>query len=436
MNFRKMYKERLTTAEEAVKLIKSGDNVIFANAVAEPSVLVDAMVANKKNYKDVTISHCVSIGKGEYALPENKEHFNLRCWFAGVSTREAINQGYGDFVPMFLHQIPLNIRKGIIDVDVLMVMVSPPDENGYCSTGVSSDYTMEAARQAKVILVEVNDQMPYVCGDTLIHISEIDKLIETSYQLPEIKCPVIGAVEATIGKHCASLIEDGSTLQIGIGAVPDAVVAQLKDKKNLGIHSEMISSGILDLYKTGAIDGSEKGIDKGKLVGSFIMGNKNLYDFVNHNPDVLLKPADYVNHPMVIAQNTKMVSINACLQVDFLGQVVSDTIGTNQFSGVGGQVDFVRGVAMSLDGLGKAIIAIASTTTLKNGKMISKIVPYIDHGAAVTTSRHDVDYIVTEYGIAEMKGKSLKERARALINIAHPNFRNELTKEYEKRFNI
>ncbi|MBZ9626012.1 4-hydroxybutyrate CoA-transferase [Clostridium sp. FP2] len=436
MVVKEIYREKLTTAEEAVKLIKSGNTVILGHAAAEPPVLVAAMVANKESYKNVTISHMVSMGKGEYALPENKEHFNVRCWFAGAGTRRAINEGDADFVPVFLHQVPFNLRKGIINIDVLMVMVSPPDENGYCSAGVSSDYTMEAAKQAKIVLAEVNDQMPYVYGDTLIHVSEIDKLIETSHPLAEIKAPVIDEVEATIGKYCASLVEDGSTLQLGIGAIPDAVLAQLKDKKHLGIHSEMISSGIVDLYKAGAIDGSEKGIDKGKLVGTFIMGDKSLYDFVNHNPVVLLKPADYVNHPMIIAQNTKMISINACMQVDFLGQVVSDTIGTKQFSGVGGQVDFVRGAAMSLDGLGKAIIAMPSTATLKDGSIISKIVPYIDHGAAVTTSRHDVDYIVTEYGIAELKGKSLKERASTLINIAHPNFRNELATQYKKRFNV
>jgi len=435
MDFRDMYKGKLSTADEAVKLIKSGDTVVFASAAGEPPALIDAMVANKKNYRNVTISHMFNVGKCEYALPENSEYFNVRCWFAASGTRKAINEGRAEFVPVFFYQVPQYMRSGIFNVDVLMVMVSPPDEKGYCSASLTSDYIIEAAKQAKVILAEVNDRMPYVYGDTLIHISEIDKIVETSHPIPELAPAVIGEAETAIGKHCASLVEDGSTLQLGIGAIPDAVMAQLKGKKHLGIHSEMISSGIVDLYESGAIDGSEKSIDKGKLVGTFIMGDKKLYDFVDHNPVVLLKAVDYVNHPIVIAQNAKMVSINACLQVDFLGQVVSDTIGTKQFSGVGGQVDFFRGAGMSLDGLGKSIIAMTSTATLKSGEKVSKIVPYIDHGAAVTTSRHDVDYIVTEYGIAQMKGKSLKERARELINVSHPDFKNDLIKEYVNRFN-
>lgn len=435
MDWKKIYEDRKCTAEEAVQSIKSGDRVLFAHCVAEPPVLVDAMVANAEAYENVTVSHMVTLGKGEYSKPEMKEHFTFEGWFTSPSTRGSLEQGHGQFVPVFFHEVPSLIRKDIFHVDVFMVMVSPPDHNGFCCVGVSSDYTMQAIKSAKIVLAEVNDQVPVVYGQTFVHVSEIDKFVETSHPLPEIGLPKIGETEAAIGKHCASLIEDGSTLQLGIGAIPDAVLSQLKDKKHLGIHSEMISDGVVDLYEAGVIDCSQKSIDNGKMTITFLMGTKRLYDFAANNPIVELKPVDYVNHPSVVAQCSKMVCINACLQVDFMGQIVSDSIGTKQFSGVGGQVDFVRGASMSLDGKGKAIIAMPSVAKKKDGSMISKIVPFIDHGAAVTTSRNDADYIVTEYGIAEMKGKPLQDRARALINIAHPDFRDELKEEFQKRFN-
>ena len=435
MDWKKIYEDRKCTAEEAVQSIKSGDRVLFAHCVAEPPVLVDAMVANAEAYENVTVSHMVTLGKGEYSKPEMKEHFTFEGWFTSPSTRGSLEQGHGQFVPVFFHEVPSLIRKDIFHVDVFMVMVSPPDHNGFCCVGVSSDYTMQAIKSAKIVLAEVNNQVPVVYGQTFVHVSEIDKFVETSHPLPEIGLPKIGETEAAIGKHCASLIEDGSTLQLGIGAIPDAVLSQLKDKKHLGIHSEMISDGVVDLYEAGVIDCSQKSIDNGKMTITFLMGTKRLYDFAANNPIVELKPVDYVNHPSVVAQCSKMVCINACLQVDFMGQIVSDSIGTKQFSGVGGQVDFVRGASMSLDGKGKAIIAMPSVAKKKDGSMISKIVPFIDHGAAVTTSRNDADYIVTEYGIAEMKGKPLQDRARALINIAHPDFRDELKEEFQKRFN-
>lgn len=435
MNWKELYKSRLCSAEEAVKSIKSGDTVVFAHCVGEPEVLVDALVANAEAYRDVEICHMVSLGKGEYTKPEYKEHFRFNGWFAGASTRKCIEEGHGDFTPVFFHEVPNYIRKGIFKVDVAMVMVSPPDVHGYCCVGVSSDYTMQAIESAKIVLAEVNDQVPIVFGDTFVHVSKIDKFVETSHPLPELGLPKIEEVELAIGRNCAELIEDGATLQLGIGAIPDAVLQSLKDKKDLGIHSEMISDGVVDLFEAGVINNSKKGIHKGKMIVTFLMGSKRLYDFADHNPVLELRTVDYVNNPVVVAQNTKMVSINSCIAVDFMGQVVSDSIGTRQFSGVGGQVDFVRGAAMSLDGKGKAVIAMPSVTTKKDGTLISKITPFIDHGAAVTTSRNDVDYIVTEYGIAELKGKTLKQRARNLINIAHPDVRDELKAEFEKRFN-
>lgn len=435
LDWKKIYKERLCTADEAVKCIKSGDRVALAHAVAEPPVLVDAMVANASAYKNVEISHMVSLGKGEYTKVEYKDNFRFNGWFTGAPTRNCIAEGHGDFTPVFFHEIPKYIRKGIFDLDVFMVMVSPPDEHGYCCVGVSSDYTMQGIESAKIVLAEVNDQVPVVYGDTFVHVSKIDKFVETSHPLPELGLPKIGEVELAIGRHCAELIHDGDTLQLGIGAIPDAVLQALKDKKDLGIHSEMISDGVVDLYEAGIINNAKKGINKGKMTVTFLMGTKRLYDFAANNPAVELRTVDYVNHPCVVAENTGMVCINSCIAVDFMGQVVSDSIGIKQFSGVGGQVDFVRGAAMSHDGKGVAIMAMPSFTAKKDGTLISKISPYIDHGAAVTTSRNDVDYIVTEYGIAPMKGKTLKERARNLINVAHPDFREELKSEFEKRFN-
>jgi len=395
---------------------------------------VDAMVKNADAYRNVEICHMVSLGKGEYTKPEYKENFRFNGWFVGASTRKCIEEGHGDFTPVFFHEVPNYMRKGIFNIDVFMVRVSPPDEHGYCCVGVSSDYTMQGIESAKIVLAEVNDQVPVVFGDTFVHVSKIDKFVEYSHPLFELGLPTIGEVELAIGRNCAELVEDGATLQLGIGAIPDAVLQSLKDKKDLGIHSEMISDGVVDLFEAGVINNSQKAIHKGKMIVTFLMGSKRLYDFADHNPVLEMRTVDYVNHPSVIAQNTKMTSINSCIAVDFMGQVVSDSIGTRQFSGVGGQVDFVRGAAMSLDGKGKAIIAMPSVTIKKDGTLISKISPYIDHGAAVTTSRNDVDYIVTEYGIAELKGKTLKQRARNLINIAHPDVREQLKEEFEKRF--
>ncbi len=435
MDWKQIYESRKMSADKAMELIQSGDRIIFAHAVAEPLILVDALVANKHLYKDITVSHMVTLGKGEYSLPENSDVFTYEGWFTSPSVRKSIEQGHGEFVPVFFHQVPEYIRRDIFHQDVLFVSVGKPDKHGFCCVGVSSDYTMQAAKSCRTVIAEVNDQVPTVFGDVFIHVSEIDAFVENSHPLFEIKPPVIGPVEEAIGKNCASLVEDGATLQLGIGAIPDAVLSQLGDKKDLGIHSEMISDGVVDLYEKGAINGSKKAIDKGKMIVTFLMGTKKLYDFCHMNPMVEMRPVDYVNHPEVVARSSNLISINACVQVDFMGQIVSECIGTKQISGVGGQVDFVRGAAMAHDGKGKAIIAMPSVTEMKDGTKISKVVPFIDHGAAVTTSRCDADYIVTEYGIAEMKGVPIKERARRLINIAHPDFREELKVKFKERFN-
>ncbi len=430
------YKSKLTTAEEAVKRIKSGDKVVFTHAGSEPLYLVDAMVKNAESYSNVTISNLVTLGKGEYSLPQYKDHFKINSWFVSPCVRQAIADGYGDFTPVFFHEVPNYIRRGIFEIDVCLAMVSSPDEHGYCSLGVASDYSTEAIRSAKLVIAQVNDQVPVVYGNTFVHVDDLDVIVEHSAPVPEMKIPVITETELAIGRNCALLVEDGSTLQLGIGAIPDAVLASLTHKKDLGIHSEMISDGVVDLIEAGVINNSRKALNPGKSIVTFLMGTKRLYDFANRNPGVELRTVDYVNHPMIIAKNNDMVCINSALAVDFMGQIVSDSIGTKQFSGVGGQVDFMRGAAMTLDGKGKGIIAMPSVAKKKDGSMISKITPFIDHGAAVTTSRQDADYVVTEYGIAELKGRTLKQRARNLINIAHPQFRDELASEFERRFLI
>lgn len=435
MDWKEIYESRKCSADEAVKLIQSGDTVVLAHAVAEPLAVLDAMIANKHLYKDITVSHMVTLGKGEHSKAENSDVFRYEGWFTSPSTRKSLTEGHGDIIPVFFHEIPSLIRRDILHVDVAMVTVTPPDEHGYCNVGVSSDYTMQAMKSARTVIVEVNDQVPTVFGNAFIHVSEIDAFVEHSRPLYEIKPPVIGEVEAAIGKNCAALIKDGDTLQLGIGAIPDAVLAQLGDKKHLGIHSEMISDGVVDLYEKGAIDCSMKGIDEGKMVVGFLMGTKRLYDFCDKNPMVELREIDYVNHPMVVAELKNLVSINSCVQVDFMGQIVSECIGTKQISGVGGQVDFVRGASMAKDGNGKAVIAMPSVSVMKDGTKVSKVVPFIDHGAAVTTSRCDADYVVTEYGVAKLKGANLKDRARQLIEIAHPEFREELKVQFKERFN-
>ena len=435
MSWQKIYEKKKMTVEEAVSLIKSNDKVIFGHCISEPTGLIDAMVANHDAYRNVQISHMVSLGKGEYTKPEYKDNFTFKGIFLGGGTRKCVAEGYGDFIPVYFSELPVWMRREILNFDVCMVMMSPPDERGYCNLGVESGYTYQAIKSAKTVIAQINSNVPRAFGDTFIHVSEVDAFVEMDMPLAEMQPPQIGEVERAIGRHCATLIEDGATLQLGIGAIPDAVLGELKDRKHLGIHSEMIADGVIDLYEAGAIDCSEKTLHKGKMIVTFLMGTKRLYDFADKNPILELKPVDYVNNPAVIAKNNKMVSINSAMQVDFMGQVVACSIGAKQFSGVGGQVDFVRGAAMAEDGKGVSIIAMPSIATKKDGTVISKIAPLIDEGAAVTTNRYDVDYIVTEYGIVSMKGKTLKERAKALIEIAHPSVRDDLLKAYEARLN-
>lgn len=427
--WKRIYKNRLTSADEAVKNIKSGNRVVIGHACSEPTKLVKAMVDNKEQYEDVEIVHMVAMGKSEYTKPEMRGHFRHNALFVGGSTREAVNQNRADYTPSFFYEIPRLFTDNYLPVDVALIQVSTPDEHGYCSYGLSNDYTKPASECARLVIAEVNDKMPRTLGDNFIHVSNMDYIVENSTELIELNAPKIGDIERAIGENCAALIDDGSTLQLGIGAIPDAVLLFLKDKRDLGIHSEMFSDGVVDLVEAGVITNKNKTIHKGKMVVTFMMGTRRLYNFIDNNPSVELYPVDYVNNPVIIAQNYKMISINSCLEVDLMGQISSESIGLNQFSGTGGQVDYVRGASMAKDG--KSIIAIPSTA--RKGKS-SRIVPFLNKGSAVTTSRNDVHYIVTEYGIADLRGKTLRGRAKALINIAHPNFRDELKDEFAKRF--
>ena len=426
MDWKTLYQQRTMTAEEAVSCIKSGDRVVVQHAVAEPSYLLDAMVANADAYENVEIVHMVAMGKAAYAQPGMEGHFRHNGIFLGGTTRACIAEGRGDFTPCFFFEIP-RLWNTTLPVDVTLVTVTPPDENGMCSLGVAVDYTMSAAKSAKVVIAQVNRCMPRTYGETCLSVDEIDCFVPHDAPIIPLAPPKIGPVEEAIGKHCASLIRDGDTLQLGIGAIPDAVLLFLKEKHDLGIHSEMFSDGVVELIEAGVITNRKKTLHPGKCVATFLMGTQRLYDFVDNNPNVALYPVDYVNHPSVIAQNDNLVSINSCVQVDLMGQVASESIGARQISGVGGQVDFVRGASLSRGG--RSIIAMPSST-----KGISKIVPLLDEGAAVTTSRTDVDYVVTEYGVAHLKGHTLRERARALIEIAHPDFRDGLKAEFERRF--
>ncbi|MDR0520020.1 MAG: 4-hydroxybutyrate CoA-transferase [Clostridiales Family XIII bacterium] len=432
MAWRKYYDEHKMTAAEAVSKIENGSHVVLAHCVGEPTALTRAMMENAENYKDIVIHHMVRLGPLDYATPGMEEHFRLEPWFSAGNARAAIAEGRGDFAPVFFHEVPILIRKGRLGCDVALVDVSPPDANGYVSTGVSVDYTHQAVKTAKYVVAQVNSRMPRTYGESFLHVSEFDAFVEEDAELFEVAPPTITDVEKAIGEHCASLVENGSTLQLGIGAIPDAVMLFLKDKKDLGIHSEMIADGTLELFNSGVINNSMKSENKGKMTVTFLMGTRALYDFAHENPAVEVKPVDYVNHPMTVARQYKMVCINSAIQVDLMGQVNAEAIGFKQFSGVGGQVDFVRGSAMAEGG--KSVIAMPSVTMKKDGGAISKIVPFLDTGAPVTTSRCDTDYVVTEYGIAEIKGRSLRQRAKNLIAISHPDSRDALKEEFEKRF--
>ena len=414
---------KYTTAEEALKVIKSNDFIYLQGAAAMPSYLVEKLVERASELKNVTIGHIHIEGKAPYADPKYRGSFFVNSFFLSQNVRHIIEAGNGTYTPVFLSDMPLLFRRKQVKVDVVLIQVSPPDKNGFCSLGVSVEACKAAIENAKYVIAQVNQHMPRVFGDALIHVDKINFLVEHNAHIFTKNAGVPDETEILIGKHIAGLIEDGSTMQLGIGSIPDATLAQMGHLKNLGIHTELLTDGVFDLIKKGVINGSEKKIDNGKIIASFMMGSKEFYDFVDNNPMVELKEASYSNEVNIIRQNPKMISINSAIEIDLTGQICADSIGTRIYSGVGGQIDFVRGSLLSEGG--KSIIALPSTT--KKGE--SKIVPFIKQGAGIVTTRAHVQYVVTEYGIAELFGKSVHQRIKSLIDIAHPNHRENLEKQ-------
>lgn len=405
----------------------TGNVIYIQGAAATPRALVPALAATGKarGLKGVKIHHIHTEGPAEYNDPALKDVFRSNSLFTGANCRKAIEEGRADFTPIFLGDIPHLFYRGIIAPDVALVQVTPADKHGYHSLGTSVDCTRAALIHSKYIIGQVNENLPRTQGDALVHTSHFDVLVPANAPLPEHPVKPLSDVEKAIGKHIASnLVEDGATMQMGIGAIPDAVLSECTQHKNLGVHSEMFSDGVVDLVNQGVITNNNKKIEQGKIVSSFIIGSKKLFDFAHDNPFLTMRRVDFVNHEFVIAQNPKVTAINSCIEVDIVGNVCSDSIGTRVYSGFGGQVDFLRGAALGLDGKGKPILAMPSTTT----KGVSKIAPVLKTGAGVTTTRAHAHYIVTEYGIAHLFGKNIRQRAHALIAIAHPSARESLEK--------
>ncbi|MGB5849458.1 MAG: acetyl-CoA hydrolase/transferase C-terminal domain-containing protein [Ignavibacteriaceae bacterium] len=436
-NILNIYNQKVVTADEAVGHIKSGDNIVIQPGCAAPMELIKAMVNRKDELENVSLYHILIVGDLPYTKLGMEKHFQHKAFFVGANTREAVNNGRAEFIPIFLSEVPLLFKHGHIKTDVALIHLSTPDEHGFCSYGVDVGTIKTAAEKSKIIIGQINNEMPRTLGDSFIHINKINYIVEKNEPIKEL--PQIDPntskefldIYDKIGTNIADLIEDGSTLQMGIGAIPDAVMKYLTEKKDLGIHTEMFSDGIIDLVEQGIINGEQKTLHPGKIIAGFVLGTKRVYDFIDNNPVIEFHPQEYVNDPFMIAKNKKMIAINSAIEVDLTGQVCSDSMGTRLYSGIGGQVDFIRGAAHS-DG-GKGIIALPSIT--KDGN-ISRIVPKLKSGAGVVTSRGDVHYVITEYGVALLFGKSIKERALELIKISHPKFRDEFTKYAKDTYKI
>ncbi|MEC4113792.1 acetyl-CoA hydrolase/transferase C-terminal domain-containing protein [Myroides pelagicus] len=415
---------RYVSATEAAKVVKSGDRIYVHAAAATPNILTKAISDRAEELRNVEFCHIHTEGPAPYADPALAESFHVNSFFIGKNVRHTIAAANGSYTPVFLSEVPNLFRKGALKVNVVLIQVSPPDEHGFCSLGVSVEATVAAMEHAEVIIAQVNKYMPRTFGDSVLHISNIDMAVEYHTPIYAQKLAEITATEAKIGDYVASLIEDESTLQMGIGSIPNAVLSRLGSHKNLGLHTEMFSDGVIDLIESGVINCSRKTIAKGRALATFLIGSERLYKFVDNNPFIVMKESSYVNDTSVIRQNPKVVAINSALEVDLTGQICADSLGVHMYSGVGGQMDFVRGASLSKGG--KAIIALSSTST----KGHNRIVPFLKQGAGVVTTRAHAQYIVTEYGIADLYGKNLKQRAEALVNIAHPDFREEILKSY------
>lgn len=433
----KKYNSRIVTADEAVKIIKSNDKIVVQPGCAAPLELINAMVRRKDELSNVEIYHILVVGDIPYTKPGMEKHFKHKAFFIGANARTAVNEGRAEFIPIFLSEVTMLFKRGVIQADVAMIHVSPPDEHGFCSYGIDVGNIKTPAEKAKCVIAQVNKHMPRGLGNSFIHVNKIDFVVEIDEPLQELPqadpdaTPEVLKIYDQIGKNVAEMIEDGSTLQMGIGAIPDAVLKYLHNKNDLGVHTEMFSDGLINLVEEGVVNGEKKTLHPGKIIAGFVLGTKRSYNFIDNNPVFEFHPQEYVNDPFLISKNNKMVAINSAIEIDLTGQVCADSIGTKFFSGIGGQVDFVRGSAHSEGG--KPIIALPSAT--KDLKF-SKIVPMLKPGAGVVTSRGDVHYVVTEYGVAYLFGKSIQERVRALIEISHPAFKQELNEFAKNTYHI
>jgi 4-hydroxybutyrate CoA-transferase len=421
---RSVAKQRVAfvSAEEAVQQVHSGDRVFMQGTSATPQVLIGALAARANTLQDVEIVHLHADGPAPHVAPRMTGHLRHRALFIGATVRQAVNEGRADFTPVFLSDIPSLFTSGALPLDVALIHVSPPDAHGNCSLGTSVDCVKAAVRSARLVIAQINPRMPRTLGDSFVRLNEIGLAVRVDAPLPEVAATGFSDVERRIGAYVAELVEDGSTLQMGIGAIPNAALAAMHGKRDLGVHTEMFSDGLLDLVEAGVVTGAAKTIHRGKIVTTFLMGTRRLYDWVDDNPMVEMHPVDYTNDTAVIRKNLRMTAINSAIEVDLTGQVCADSIGTRFYSGVGGQMDFMRGAALSPGG--KPIIALPSTT--RDGT-VTRIVPTLADGAGVTTTRAHVHYVVTEFGVASLHGRSIRERVQALVGIAHPDFRQKLT---------
>ncbi|RMF38309.1 MAG: acetyl-CoA hydrolase/transferase family protein [Chloroflexi bacterium] len=419
------YQQRVVTAEEAAQVIRSGMRVFLTGNCSVPRQVLGALVRRAPELHDVEIVQALTVGPADYVAPEMEGHLRVNTMFISANVRQAVHEGRADFTPVLLSEFPLLFKRGFLPLDVALVHLSPPDEHGFCSFGIEVGLTKTAAESARIIIAEVNDQMPRTLGDSFIHVSKLDYIVPVNYPLAELPMAEGGLTDLhrRIAEHIAELIPDGATMQMGIGAIPDAVLHFLYDKKDLGVHTELFSDGVMDLVEAGVITNARKTLHPGKIIAGFILGTRRLYEWVDDNPLIELHPTEYVNDPFVIAQNERQVAINSAIEVDLTGQVCADSIGPKLYSGVGGQLDFIYGASRSKGGV--PIIALPSTA---KGETISRIVPMLREGAGVVTTRNHVRYVVTEYGVADLYGKTIRQRAQALINIAHPKFREELTR--------
>jgi acetyl-CoA hydrolase len=426
MDWNSIYQSRITTAQEAVKIIQSGMRIFLTGNVSVPQQALAALVEHAPNVKGVEICQALTIGPADYVNPGMEEHLRVNTLFISHNVRKAVQEGRADFTPVLLSEFPLLFKRGILPIDVAIIHVSPPDEHGFCSLGVEVGLTKSPAESAKIIIAEVNQQMPRTLGDSFIHVSRLNYIIPVNYPIPEMAMSEEGNSEVVekIAGFIADLIPDGATMQLGIGAIPDAVLKYLRNKRDLGVHSELFSDGVIDLVNEGVLTNARKSLHPGKIIAGFMLGTRNLYSWADDNPLIEFHRTEYVNDPFVIAQNERMVAINSAIEVDLTGQVCADSIGPRLYSGVGGQLDFIYGASRSKGGV--PIIALPSTTTLRDGTPVTRIAAMLKLGAGVVTSRNHVRFVVTEYGVADLYGKTIRQRAQQLINIAHPDFRADL----------